>query len=95
MRAIGVKVLKNNLSEYIKLAAGGETILVTDRNRVVAELGPPLPTRSPSVADAQLAELVRTGVVTPPLGIAGDLPRKPVAPLQEMLDDLAAVRADR
>jgi antitoxin (DNA-binding transcriptional repressor) of toxin-antitoxin stability system len=43
MRSVGIKLLKNKLSEYIRLAAGGETVLVTDRDRVVAELGPPAP----------------------------------------------------
>jgi Antitoxin of toxin-antitoxin stability system len=41
MRSVGIKLLKNKLSEYIRLA--GETVLVTDRDRVVAELGPPAP----------------------------------------------------
>ena len=31
MRSIGLKVLKNKLSEYVRLAASGETVLVTDR----------------------------------------------------------------
>jgi antitoxin (DNA-binding transcriptional repressor) of toxin-antitoxin stability system len=35
MRSVGIKLLKNKLSEYIRLAAGGETVLVTDRDRVV------------------------------------------------------------
>lgn len=39
MRAVGLKILKNKLSEYVRLAASGETVLVTDRERVVAELG--------------------------------------------------------
>ncbi len=43
MRAVGLKVLKNKLSEYVRLAASGETVLVTDRDRVVAELVPPVP----------------------------------------------------
>ena len=34
---------KNKLGEYVRLAAGGETVLVTDRDRVVAEIGPPTP----------------------------------------------------
>src|SRR5207245_2318583 len=34
MRAVGLKTLKNKLSEYVRLAAGGETVLVTDRDRV-------------------------------------------------------------
>jgi antitoxin (DNA-binding transcriptional repressor) of toxin-antitoxin stability system len=37
MRAVGIKVLKNKLSEYVRLAERGETILVTDRDPVVAE----------------------------------------------------------
>jgi prevent-host-death family protein len=41
MRAVGLKTLKNKLSEYVRIAARGETILVTDRDRVVAELVPP------------------------------------------------------
>ena len=39
MRAVGLKALKNKLSEYVRLAAGGETVLITDRDRVVAEIG--------------------------------------------------------
>ena len=38
MRSVGIKVLKNKLSEYVRLAASGETVLVTDRDRVVADL---------------------------------------------------------
>ncbi|MGH7571712.1 MAG: type II toxin-antitoxin system Phd/YefM family antitoxin [Gemmatimonadota bacterium] len=40
MRAVGIKQLKARLSEYVRLARAGETILVTDREEVVAELGP-------------------------------------------------------
>ncbi len=38
MRAVGLKTLKNKLSEYVRLAASGETVLVTDRDRMVAEI---------------------------------------------------------
>jgi antitoxin (DNA-binding transcriptional repressor) of toxin-antitoxin stability system len=40
MRAVGVKQLKARLSEYVRLVKAGETILVTDRDEVVAELRP-------------------------------------------------------
>lgn len=66
MKVVGLKVLKNKLSEYVRLAESGETVLVTDRDRVVAELGPPDRTRSPVLADALLAEAVRKGWVTSP-----------------------------
>ena len=41
MKSVGLKVLKNKLSEYVRLAAAGETVVITDRNRIVAEIVPP------------------------------------------------------
>jgi len=32
MKTVGLKVLKNRMSEYAPIAAGGETVLVTDRD---------------------------------------------------------------
>jgi antitoxin (DNA-binding transcriptional repressor) of toxin-antitoxin stability system len=96
MRSVGIKLLKNKLSEYIRLAAGGETVLVTDRDRVVAELGPPAPARSPLVSDALLLDAVRQGWIRPPLSRGTELPaRKPVMRLSEILQDLQQDRADR
>ena len=59
MRSVGIKTLNSKLSEYVRLAAAGETVLVTDRDRVVAEIGPPREARSPILADAMLADAVR------------------------------------
>jgi len=96
MKAVGLKVLKNRLSEYVRMAAGGETVLVTDRDRVVAELGPPRPGRSPWLADALLAEAVRDGYVTPPTMVAeGPPPRLPVKRLRQLLKELDQDRQDR
>ncbi len=96
VRAVGLKVLKNKLSEYVRLAAGGETVLITDRDRVVAELIPPTQGRSQAVDDAVLAELVRGGWLTPPLiGPGGKVPRHPVARLATILEELDRDRADR
>ena len=96
MRAVGLKVLKNKLSEYVRLAQGGETILVTDRDRVVAEIVPPRAGRSPAVADAVLAELVRKGWVTPPARpLTGPPPRAPVIAFEELMRELDEARADR
>jgi len=96
MRAVGLKVLKNKLSEYVRLAAGGETVLVTDRDRVVAELVPPREGRSPLLADAFLADAVRKGWLTPPVAAdSGPPPRQPVAPRRQILRELDADRGDR
>lgn len=95
MRSVGLKTLKNKLSEYVRLAAEGETVLITDRERVVAELTPPAPTRASGVADAQLADIVRSGVLTPPFCHGAPPATTPVAPLDEILNELAADRDDR
>lgn len=95
MRAVGLKILKNRLSEYVRLVASGETILVTDRDRVVAELIPPREGRSELLRDARLAEVVRRGWITPPLLPSGIPPRAPVAPLLDLLSELDEDRAGR
>ncbi len=66
MRAVGIKRLKNKLSEHVKLAASGETVLVTDRDRVVAQLGPPSPGRSTQPPDGFVAKGIRRGWLRPP-----------------------------
>lgn len=97
MRSVGIKVLKNKLSEYVRLAASGETVLVTDHDRVVAQITAPDAGRSPFVADALLAEAVRKGWLTPPLTGEGGAP--PVPPgetaLDELLSELDADRSER
>lgn len=40
MKVVGLKQLKARLSEYVRLAKAGETVLVTERDQVVAELRP-------------------------------------------------------
>lgn len=96
MIAVGLKVLKNKLSEYVRMAARGETILVTDRDRVVAEISPPRLERAGMVADAQLAETVRQGWLSPPLLPLGGVPeRRPVTVLADLLADLEEDRGER
>ncbi len=41
MKAVGIKVLKDNLSKYLRMVRGGETILVMDRDKVIAEIHQP------------------------------------------------------
>ncbi len=60
-RTVGVAELRQNLSRYLRRVEDGERLLVTDRNRVVAELGPP-----PSTG-AALDRLIADGKVRPPV----------------------------
>ncbi len=40
MKSVGIKQLKSRLSEYLRIVRSGETVFVTDRDEVVAELRP-------------------------------------------------------
>jgi antitoxin (DNA-binding transcriptional repressor) of toxin-antitoxin stability system len=97
MRSVGLKVLKNKLSEYVRLAAGGETVLVTDRDRVVAELVPPQPGRPREGEDKFIARGVREGWLTPAKIPPGTPlpPRRPVMTLDELMKELDQDREDR
>lgn len=97
MRSVGLKVLNNRLSEYVRLAAAGETVLVTDRDRVVAEIVPPRAERSPVLADALLADAVRKGWLSPPAapGAAPPPAPAPIMALEQLLTELDRDRSDR
>jgi prevent-host-death family protein len=56
---VGIAELRQNLSKYLRRVERGERLLVTDRNRPVAELGPP-----PS--SGRLDQLIAEGRVLPP-----------------------------
>jgi antitoxin (DNA-binding transcriptional repressor) of toxin-antitoxin stability system len=56
---VGVRELRNRLSEYLRLVGGGQDILVTNRGEVIAELRRPGPPAN--VAHPALIEALRTG----------------------------------
>src|SRR5262249_31861119 len=65
MKSVGIEQLKSRLSEYLRLVRGGETVLVTDRDEVVAELRPT--PKQPAIADSLddiLDSLAERGEVT-------------------------------
>ncbi len=45
MISIGIRELKSHLSQFIELVKNGENILITDHNKIVAELKSPEPTK--------------------------------------------------
>lgn len=96
MRTVGIKTLKNKLSQYIRAAAAGETILVTDRDRVVAEIVAPGKTRPKTASHAFMAEMIRRGDVTPaPAPFSGPPRSKPAKKFDDLMRDLEADRDDR
>ena len=94
MRAVGIRELKDRLSEYVRIASSGEVVLVTDRDRVVAELVPPGASRAKG--DLLWADLVAEGIVRPPLVADGSPP--PYlggSTIEELRKELDEDRSDR
>ncbi len=60
MTTVGIRELKNRLSHYLRLVRAGETLSVTDRGEVIAQLSPP-PENSPDFPYPQLLKLAREG----------------------------------
>jgi antitoxin (DNA-binding transcriptional repressor) of toxin-antitoxin stability system len=97
MKSIGIRALKAQLSQVLKEVQGGETVLVTDRGRVVAEMRRPVPTPlSASEVDDALARMAAAGLLrlaeTPRFSYIESTVRLSEGTSQELLD---AVREDR
>lgn len=73
MSVVKVSVLKNRLSHYLRLVRRGETVLVSDRDQVIARIEPAGDLASTGADDAGwLDDLERRGIVR--RGV-GKLPR--------------------
>jgi prevent-host-death family protein len=92
MRTVGMKTLKSKLSECVHAAAAGETVVITERGRKVAQLIP-MPQPTESVIERGVREgwirPAKRGPDWPPKGIA-----VPGLTLEEILADLDEARKD-
>jgi prevent-host-death family protein len=63
MSTVGLRELKNKLSQYVARAKSGESVTITDRGQVVAELTPPK--RHPGTGEpvVTLDDLRRRGIL--------------------------------
>lgn len=70
MRRVGVGELKAKLSAFLRLVRAGDTVIVTDRGREIAEIRKP-----GSLAPGQSAydRMVASGRIVPPTDPAADL----------------------
>jgi prevent-host-death family protein len=87
--SVGVAELRQNLSVYLRRVERGERLVVTDRNRPVAELGP-APSTGPDldrlIAEGRVVAPARRGLPQP-LELTGD-----ARILSQALDE---IRGDR
>jgi antitoxin (DNA-binding transcriptional repressor) of toxin-antitoxin stability system len=64
MKVVGVRELKNRLSQYLQIARKGEDVLVTDRGQVVAEIRQADSVTLGDRVPPGLAALVSRGIVS-------------------------------
>ena len=94
MHKVGLKILKNKLSEYVRLAAAGEIIVITDRGRSVAEIVSP---QRPAGLTPFEEKGVREGWLRPAQIRDGSPPAgKPIPglTLEQLMADLERDRSD-
>lgn len=63
MKTVGLRELKNRLSEYVRQVRTGQAVMVTDRGEVVAELRPPDQVPPGTKIDAAVVRLVNRGLL--------------------------------
>jgi len=63
MKTVGVRELKNRLSEYLRRVRSGDALLVTDRGEIVAELTPPGHGSADASVPAGIAALAKRGLI--------------------------------
>lgn len=67
MKTVGVKELKNNLSAYLRMVQAGYSVLVTDRNEVIAEIREPLAVGGLELSNPLLGLLAKEGKIKLPI----------------------------
>lgn len=80
MIAVGIRELKNRLSEYVRLVRAGEHVTITDRGEVVAEMNPPGTNLQGEIRYPGLLELAKQGKVR--LGAPNDPALYPPRPVR-------------
>ncbi|MGH7268149.1 MAG: type II toxin-antitoxin system Phd/YefM family antitoxin [Candidatus Rokuibacteriota bacterium] len=66
MSTVGVKELKNRLTEYLRRAKQGEEVIVTERGKPIAMIQRIESVARPTSVEARLAKLAALGRVTLP-----------------------------
>ena len=64
MKTVGLRELKNRLAQYVREVRFGESVLVTDRGEVVAELLPPGHMATTNAVPSGLVALAKSGRLT-------------------------------
>ena len=99
MITVGIRNLKNSLSQYLKLVKGGERIIITDHNRIVAEIIPAAKAEEANkLMEEYLDDQIETGKITPALKksvLGRERKEKEIPNQKEIEKNYEQTRADR
>ncbi|MGD9697129.1 MAG: type II toxin-antitoxin system Phd/YefM family antitoxin [Thermoleophilia bacterium] len=88
MRTVGIRALQQNASAVVADAVAGETVIITDRGRPVAQIT--------SLSAQGLQAMRNAGLTRPRRVLFSDLPDPPpIAPGRPMTEILDELREDR
>jgi prevent-host-death family protein len=66
MYSVGIRELKNRLSQYLRYARRGERVVITERGKAIAILQSLDDVEAPSTPELELARLARDGMIRLP-----------------------------
>ncbi len=66
MSTVGVRELKNRLTQYLRRTKQGEEVIITERGKPIALIQPIQSVKHPVSLEARLAKLAAEGFVTLP-----------------------------
>ena len=66
MSTVGIKELRNRLTQYLRRIKQGENLIVTERGKPIALIQPIQSAEHPASLEARLARLAALGLVTLP-----------------------------
>ena len=65
MIRVGVKDLKNQLSQYLQYVKNGEKVIITEHNRVIAEINLPLKEKIMTSLEEKMKKMSKEGLIIP------------------------------
>ena len=78
IKTVGIKALKDQLSEYLRYVKTGSVVLITDRGNIIAELHEPSIEINPKKNHSILSEWINEGQFLPPKTKKKNCPISPV-----------------
>ena len=65
MITVGVRELKNQFSQYLQYVKNGERVIITEYNKIIAEISVPQKNEKAASIEEKLEQLGKEGIIIP------------------------------